>query len=85
MLDISPQNIHKWNALQKIGVQPRQFIAFGNDANDIPMFKEAQHAVMIHHHPELAAFATESISNEGEHQEDRIIAKIRELAETVTT
>ncbi|MDY7993495.1 hypothetical protein UY286_22795 [Paenibacillus polymyxa] len=39
---------------------------------------------MIHHHPELAAFATESIPTEGENQEDRIIAKIRELAETVT-
>lgn len=38
VLDISPQNIHKWNALEKLGVQPRQFIAFGNDANDIPMF-----------------------------------------------
>ena len=83
VLDISPQNIHKWNALQKLGVQPRQFIAFGNDANDIPMFKEAHHAVMIHHHAELAAYATESIPNEGENQEDQIIAKIRELAETV--
>ncbi|MEE4570476.1 hypothetical protein V2U94_22930 [Paenibacillus polymyxa] len=39
---------------------------------------------MIHHHAELAAYATESISNEGENQEERIIAKIRELAETVT-
>ncbi|URJ60779.1 HAD family hydrolase [Paenibacillus polymyxa] len=77
VLDISPQNIHKWNALQKLGVQPCQFIAFGNDANDIPMFREA-------HHAELAAFATESIPNEGENQEDQIIAKIRELAEIVT-
>ncbi|TKH39975.1 HAD family hydrolase [Paenibacillus polymyxa] len=84
VLDISPQNIHKWNALQKLGVQPRQFIAFGNDANDIPMFKEAHHAVMVHHHAELAAYATESIPDEGENQEDQIIAKIRELAGTIT-
>ncbi|WP_209977206.1 HAD-IIB family hydrolase [Paenibacillus eucommiae] len=79
VLDISPQNIHKWNALKQLGVKEKQFIAFGNDANDIPMFKKAQHTVMIGHHDDLAQYATETIPLEGNYEE-KIVAKLKELA-----
>ncbi|RJG25621.1 HAD-IIB family hydrolase [Paenibacillus thiaminolyticus] len=79
VIDLSPPNIHKWNAIQRLGVKEGSFIAFGNDANDIPMFRAAGHAVMIGHHPDLAAYATEDIPLQGD-DEARIIAKIQELA-----
>ncbi|WKB35815.1 HAD-IIB family hydrolase [Terrilactibacillus sp. S3-3] len=41
IVDISPKNVDKWTALEKIGVEKFSYIAFGNDANDISMFKSA--------------------------------------------
>jgi Cof subfamily protein (haloacid dehalogenase superfamily) len=79
VIDISPQNIHKWNALQRLGVREQEFIAFGNDANDISMFQQARHTVMIGHHEELAPYATESIPLEGSYEE-AIVNKLKELA-----
>lgn len=34
VLDISPKGVHKWSALQVLGVEKQAYIAFGNDAND---------------------------------------------------
>ncbi|GAA3404851.1 HAD-IIB family hydrolase [Paenibacillus hodogayensis] len=79
ILDISPQNVHKWTALQKAGVQPKQFVAFGNDANDISMFREALHSVRIGEHPGLGEYASDSIPLEGDYESD-IVRKIEELA-----
>jgi Cof subfamily protein (haloacid dehalogenase superfamily) len=79
VIDISPQNIHKWSALQKLGVEEKQFIAFGNDTNDITMFKHAQQAIMIGHHDELAPHATEAIPLVGDF-EAKIVEKLKELA-----
>ncbi|MFC3745316.1 HAD-IIB family hydrolase [Paenibacillus sp. GCM10012306] len=79
VIDISPQNIHKWNALQRLGVRGQEFIAFGNDANDISMFQQARHAVMIGHHEELAPYASESIALEGD-CEGAIVNKLKALA-----
>ena len=78
MLDINPPGIHKWSALQKIGVRPRDFVAFGNDANDISMFRFARHGVMIGSHPDLAPYAAESIPL-GSGTERMITAKMEEL------
>lgn len=61
VLDISPAGVDKWSGLQKLGVKEGEFIAFGNDANDIPMFQHALHSVMIGDHAELASFAKEQI------------------------
>lgn len=61
VLDISPAGIHKWQALQTLGVEKGDYIAFGNDANDMTMFQNAAHAVMIGHHEELIQYATEVI------------------------
>lgn len=78
ILDISPCGIHKWSALQKLGVQKGKYIAFGNDANDITMFENAQHSVMIGQHPLLSHYADESIEDDSL-VEERIIEKLAEL------
>ena len=60
-LDISPPGIHKWSALQKLGVRDKQYIAFGNDANDVTMFEHAGKAIMIGSHEQLVDLATAAI------------------------
>ncbi len=79
VLDMSPNNIHKWGALRKIGIEQGGYVAFGNDANDISMFMHAAHSVMIGHHDELASYATESIAL-GDEVEDQIVEKLQALA-----
>ncbi|WP_200966775.1 HAD-IIB family hydrolase [Insulibacter thermoxylanivorax] len=79
IIDVNPPQVDKWTALKKLGVDEQQFVAFGNDSNDIPMFKTALHSVMIGHHDELKPFASESIPLE-DNVEDQIVAKILELA-----
>ncbi|MGG4167921.1 HAD-IIB family hydrolase [Rossellomorea vietnamensis] len=78
VVDISPSNIHKWSALSKFGVDEEDFIAFGNDANDISMFQNARHAVMIGYHEGLSRFADEEIPLTGDY-EGELIRKLREL------
>lgn len=51
ILDISPEGIDKWSGLQQIGLKEREFIAFGNDSNDICMFKAAKESICIGNHP----------------------------------
>ncbi|MEF2247679.1 HAD-IIB family hydrolase [Paenibacillus sp. IITD108] len=77
-LDISPPGIHKWSALQKLGVSPGQFIAFGNDANDVTMFQHAGEAVMIGEHEMLIDLATSAIPIDDDYIE-RISKKITML------
>ena len=84
MMDVNPPKVDKWTALKKLGVDEKQFIAFGNDSNDIPMFKTSLHSVMIGHHDELEPFASESIPL-GDNVEDQIVTKIRELANKFCT
>lgn len=79
VLDISPKGIHKWRALQTLGIQKRDYIALGNDANDLPMFENAQHTVMIGHHEELSRYAKDTIGLEGNY-EQAIIEKITQLS-----
>ena len=61
VFDISPANIHKWSALQAIGVEAGSYIVFGNDANDVTMFQHAWHSVMIGHHDFLSHYASEQL------------------------
>ncbi|SFJ29559.1 hypothetical protein SAMN04487936_101569 [Halobacillus dabanensis] len=79
MLDISPKGINKWNALNELGVKENDYIAFGNDSNDIPMFEKALHTVMIGNHKELSPFAKEIIDNESG-IEQVIVDKITKLS-----
>ncbi|MOA08126.1 haloacid dehalogenase-like hydrolase [compost metagenome] len=75
IIDISPQGVNKWTGLKRLGVDPQRFIAFGNDANDIEMFRHSAHSVCVGEHTELGELATEKVSNE----EEQIVRKILEL------
>lgn len=79
VLDISPKGIHKWNALQTLGVKKGEYIAFGNDANDLTMFERALHTVMIGYHEELSQYAKETINLEGDYEQE-IIHKLVQLS-----
>ena len=61
VLDVSPKGVDKWSGLQQLDVKKGEYIAFGNDANDISMFQHAMHAVMIGEHSQLAPFASEQL------------------------
>lgn len=78
VIDINPQGIDKWNGLQNLGIKEKDFIVFGNDFNDIPMFKHADHSIMIGEHDQLSAFSSESISLSGDY-ESKIARKILSL------
>lgn len=80
VIDISPQGINKWSALNKLEIEKGNYIAFGNDANDISMFKNAAYSIMVGHHKELSQYASESIPL-SEDVEDDIIEKINVLSE----
>src|SRR5690625_2969416 len=79
VLDISTKGIHKWNALQTLGVKKGGYIAFGNDANDLTMFEHAFHTVMIGSHEELSQYAKETIHLEGDYEQE-IIHKLAQLS-----
>ncbi|REK76769.1 HAD-IIB family hydrolase [Paenibacillus paeoniae] len=80
IIDISPRGVSKWTGLQALGVRPQEFIAFGNDANDISMFQQAIHSICVGEHPELGQMASEQVMN----VEELVIEKIRELASSRT-
>lgn len=79
VVDISPANIHKWSALSKFGVVEEDFIALGNDANDISMFNKARHSVMVGYHEGLSRFADDHIPLTGDYVEE-IISKLKVLS-----
>lgn len=79
VLDISPSGINKWSALKDLGIKENTYIAFGNDANDISMFENAMHTVMIGYHERLAPFAKETISLSGDYKQE-IVEKILTLS-----
>lgn len=62
LIDISPLDVHKWSGLQKLDVTDGEFIAFGNDMNDIEMFRHAKYSVCIGNHPLASECATKSIA-----------------------
>ncbi|WP_188614980.1 HAD family hydrolase [Lysinibacillus alkalisoli] len=55
ILDISPQGVTKYQGLQKLGIT--EFIAFGNDANDISLFNMALESICVGEH-EVGDLAT---------------------------
>ncbi|WHY21071.1 HAD-IIB family hydrolase [Paenibacillus sp. G2S3] len=75
IIDISPKGVNKWTGLQQLGLETQRFIAFGNDANDIEMFRHSAHSVCVGEHTELGELATEKVSNE----EEQIVKKMLEL------
>ncbi|QXE01612.1 HAD family hydrolase [Terribacillus sp. DMT04] len=78
IIDISPPGIDKWTAIQQAGIKEREYIAFGNDANDIEMFRHAKYAVMIGKHEELASYAHVDIPL-GDTCEQTIVDSLRDI------
>ena len=77
VIDINSIGINKWSGLQELGLQKDEFIVFGNDTNDVPMFKNAQLSIQIGNHEDLAPFASESILLKGDYDKavaDRILS-----------
>ncbi|OAB39351.1 HAD family hydrolase [Paenibacillus macquariensis subsp. defensor] len=79
IIDISPKDVDKWTGLQTLGFQPKEFIAFGNDANDISMFKYAKRSICVGDHSELLPLATEEVLNDEEQVINKIIFLMNEL------
>ena len=77
IIDISPKGVDKWVGLQQIGVEPQQYIAFGNDANDVSMFKHAHRSICVGEHDRLLQMATDKVSS----VEDQVVKKIMNLLE----
>ncbi|MBB6669527.1 HAD-IIB family hydrolase [Cohnella nanjingensis] len=75
--DMSPNGVDKWTGLQAMGIAPRQYIAFGNDANDVALFKHALRSVCVGDHAELSRLATERVASAEEH----VVRKIQEMLE----
>jgi Cof subfamily protein (haloacid dehalogenase superfamily) len=75
IFDISPQGIDKWTGLQELGMQPSDFIAFGNDSNDIPMFRAASRAICVGDHEDLKKAATMQVAA----TEEEVIAAIHSI------
>lgn len=73
ILDISPIGIDKWIGLQKLNVKEQDFIAFGNDANDIPMFEAAKEAVCVGTHEGLIEVSSIVIESNAHSVADKII------------
>lgn len=57
LIDISPNGCTKWAGLQKLGLLPKQFIAFGNDSNDCSMFEQAAKCICIGQNPDALRLA----------------------------
>ncbi|MCR8656438.1 HAD-IIB family hydrolase [Paenibacillus endoradicis] len=72
IIDISPQGIDKWAGIQALGIAPYDYIAFGNDANDLSMFTFAKYSVCVGNHPQLGELANEVIVSD----EEQVISKI---------
>ncbi|WMT43046.1 HAD hydrolase family protein [Paenibacillus sp. D2_2] len=80
IIDISPTGVNKWAGLQQLGLRAQEFIAFGNDANDISMFEQAYYSVCVGDHTELSNMASEQVGN----AEQRVIERIEKFANICT-
>lgn len=54
LVDLAPAGVGKRQALERLGVGPGEYAAFGNDSNDVTMLREAGLSVCVGSHPALA-------------------------------
>ncbi|WP_166868308.1 HAD-IIB family hydrolase [Salinibacterium sp. ZJ70] len=47
ILDIAPAGVDKATVLAHLGVGPGEYLALGNDHNDVPLFRGARHSVCV--------------------------------------
>ncbi|MEW9104536.1 HAD-IIB family hydrolase [Paenibacillus sp.] len=79
IVDMTSIGVNKMAALRSFGIIPGQFVCFGNDMNDIPMFQQAGYSVAIGSFDKLLPLASCNIPVDSD-TEERIIAKLEELA-----
>lgn len=72
IIDICSLNLNKVTGLANLGV--KEYIAFGNDVNDLLMFQQAKHSVCVGTH-EVGEYATERVTQQDIH------LKIKELGQ----
>ena len=72
IVDMSPSGIDKWSGLSKLGVEVGEFIAFGNDANDVSMFVQAKESVCVGEH-QVSELATMQVAS----SEEAVVSSIR--------
>ncbi|GBF73438.1 haloacid dehalogenase [Paenibacillus sp. 598K] len=75
IVDISPGHIDKWSGLQELGFQPTAFIAVGNDANDMSMFRMAGRSICVGDHEDLNKIATSHVCSD----EEEVITAINRM------
>ncbi|MEK4629389.1 MAG: HAD-IIB family hydrolase [Solibacillus sp.] len=72
ILDICSLNLNKVEGLERLGV--KEYIAFGNDVNDLLMFKQAIYSVCVGSH-EVGEFATERVTTYDVAEKIELLAK----------
>ncbi len=72
-LYLNPSNISKASTIKEVLDKP--YIAFGNDKNDINMFKDALYAVQVGRYPYLKMYADDQVDADSQ----LVAAKILEL------
>ncbi|MDK8183624.1 HAD family hydrolase [Paenibacillus sp. UMB4589-SE434] len=84
IVDITAEAVDKMVALRQFGIQEGQFICFGNDTNDLPMFCHAAYSVMIGDHLGLQKIASEQIRM-GSDTEDQILTALSRFSTEAAT
>ncbi|KUM02187.1 Cof-type HAD-IIB family hydrolase [Chromobacterium subtsugae] len=80
IVDITAAGVDKMSALSRHGIAAEQLVCFGNDSNDLPMFRAARHSVLIGAHPQLLPHASERLAR-GDDVETLLIGAMRRLGE----
>lgn len=75
-MDITSPGINKFSGLKWLGIQDGDYVCFGNDSNDIPLFKHSSYGVQVGNHTQLAEISDEQIPVD--HQiVDKLIGKLK--------
>ncbi len=75
IIDFAPGSTTKWEALTSMGIT--EYIAFGNDINDLDLLRNAERAVRVGSHPGLDGVALVTVPADPE----AVAAEISLLAE----
>ncbi len=71
--DITASSVDKYTAIHESFHIKNNFICFGNDQNDLPLFQNSNHSFLIGDHEALRPYATEQIL---EYSEEKYIESI---------
>lgn len=78
LVDMTSAGVDKMSALRQFGIAKGDFVCFGNDTNDLPLFHAASHSVLVGSHPELSHCCTQQITL-GSQLEDELVQTLYQL------